>query len=138
MDRKKARQITSLKKITNLKEALLRAELAALSKQIRNTEEQISQLSTYPSNQGLVSESAALTKWLEWRRCELRRLNSEHAKLRLKYDQLAQIVGRAVAENEVVGRLMSDFRHHAKQEIRKSLEEDYLHFLSNNVSDQDV
>lgn len=139
MRKLKADQLASLRRLTRLKKSVLHTELEVLRRRVSDKQAEITRLNTPDkTQQSSVEEMLAMTRWLDWKKGELRKLNAEHALLRLEHDHFAEKVGRAVAEDAVVERLLDKALSDQKLLQRQKLEENALHLLPNNIGDQDV
>lgn len=138
MRKLKSDEIASLKKVTHLKKTMLCAELEILRKRIREKEAEIAWLDKEYGTHLSTDEMQSFARWLEWKKKEQQRLNTEHALLRLEHDQFALKVGRAVAEDAVVDQLISKSQEEEQLKERERREQNALHFLSNDVGDKDV
>lgn len=135
----KADQLASLRRLTRLKKSVLHTELEVLRRRVSDKQAEITRLNTPDeTQQSSVEEMLAMTRWLDWKKGELRKLNADHALLRLEHDRFAEKVGRAVAEDAVVERLLDKALSDQRLLQRQKLEENALHLLPNNIGDQDV
>lgn len=102
-----SRDLRDLVRLTRVREQAALAEQAAVAARMKRVEARIAELRQQPRSMPGPDEARFLARWLVWRdnalKCETTRL----AALRAEQRQTAIRCGRAVAENAVVERLLT-------------------------------
>ena len=142
-----ARDLRQLGQITRARELAALAELASIAAEKRNVEDRITHYKDSVPACHDAAQAATLSRWLDWREDQVRRLSSRLALVMAQYAQATRICGRAVAENAV----MEDLVHRAAARDAEEIERraafqrtfdlaqgSRLHLLPDDIDDKDI
>ena len=141
MHRSTTSDFAKLGQLTQVREITAMSELAKNHAKCREVEEEIVNLKSRSPTNGSIEETVAFSKWAVWRERELSLRFARLAVLMSERSEIARACGKAIATNAVVDTLLSDAKsadQAALEKQRLSATNGGLHFLPNNVRDQDV
>lgn len=131
--------IMELQKLMRVKSDTLNLELALSRKILNNTKSQIGVLKESVSNGDSIEALSAITQWQRWRTSEISHLNARTAAMRIEIEQIEEHASKASAEKETIDQISRRYAQKRKSSFKRREELELpSHFLSNNVSDQDI